>query len=144
MLSIIYSSTATAPFTDDDLAVLLMNSRANNKRLDLTGLLLYKDGHFLQLLEGPLDVVRDRMAIIAADPRHDNVTTLLEEVVQMRRFPDWSMGYEPVTDALTDDIPGYRSLFDDVDAAAAPASGTMMALRQLIGWFQAREASDGS
>lgn len=133
-----YSSAATTEFSDSDLAVLLMNSRANNKRFDLTGLLLYRDGRFVQLLEGPMDAVRERMAVIAADPRHSDVEIQLEEVIPERRFPDWTMGYEPITDELADQIPGYRSTFDDLTGRAATAGGTALALRQLIAWFQAR------
>jgi hypothetical protein len=64
MLSVVNTSRATGTFDDADLATLLMNSRANNRRLDLTGFLRHKDGTFLQLLEGPADVVRDRLGII--------------------------------------------------------------------------------
>jgi hypothetical protein len=137
MLSIIYSSVATTPFSDDDLAALLAVSRANNGRDGLTGMLLYRDGYFLQVLEGDYDAVRERMRVIDADPRHSDVTTLLEEVVSERRFPEWTMGYQPVTEGEADDIPGYRSTFDDI-AGGRPSGGTLMALRQVMGWFQGR------
>lgn len=133
-----YSSAATTEFSDSDLAVLLMNSRFNNKRFGLTGILLYRDGRFVQLLEGPMDAVRERMAVIGADPRHDQVEIQLEEVLQQRRFPEWTMGYEPVTDTLADEIPGYRSTFDDLSGHAAAQGGTALAIRQLIGWFEGR------
>lgn len=142
MLSIVYSSTATTPFTEDDLADLLALSRAKNESLDLTGLLMHRDGHFLQLLEGPYDTVRERMAVIAGDPRHDNVTILLEEVVGTRHFPDWTMGYQAVTGAMVDEIPGYRSTFDDIEQQK-PAGGTLLALRQLLGWFEERSSQAG-
>jgi hypothetical protein len=138
LLSIVYSSSATTEFSDSDLAVLLMNSRANNRRYDLTGLLLYREGRFVQLLEGPMDTVRERMAVIAADPRHDQVEIQLEEVTPHRRFPTWTMGYEPVTDTMADEIPGYRSTFDDITGRAPAQGGTELAIRQLIGWFEGR------
>lgn len=143
MLSIVYSSVATTEFTDADLAVLLMNSRSNNKRLGLTGLLLYRDGYFLQLIEGPLDVVRERMAIIQADPRHGQVETQLEEILPERRFPEWTMAYRPVTDTMADEIPGYRTAFDDISGNGSPRGGTSLALSQLIGWFAENPPASG-
>jgi hypothetical protein len=137
MLSLVYTSTATGTFDDADLATLLMNSRSNNRRLGLTGFLLHKEGHFLQILEGPDDVVRDRLRIIQADPRHTDLAVLIEDEEPERRFPAWSMGYEPVTDALADQIPGYRATFDDVTASAAGLDD-QPAVRQLVGWFQNR------
>lgn len=137
MLSLVYTSSATSAFDDADLATLLMNSRSNNRRLDLTGFLLYKDGHFLQVLEGPDDVVRDRVSIIEADPRHTDITILIQDEETTRQFPAWSMGYEPVTDALADQIPGYRATFDDI-AAGIPELDRQPAVKQLLGWFQDR------
>lgn len=143
MLSIVYSSTALEPFSDEELAALLAASRATNERLELTGLLLHREGHFLQLIEGPYDVVRERMEVISADPRHDNVTILLEEVISERHFPEWTMGFQAVTGAMVDEIPGYRSTFDDLEGER-PVGGALLALRQLIGWFQVRSTKGGS
>jgi hypothetical protein len=135
MLSVVYTSRATGVFDDADLATLLMNSRANNRRLGLTGFLLHRDGQFLQLLEGPDDVVSTRVSIIEQDPRHTDIAVLLRESGPQRQFPAWSMGYETVTDALADDIPGYRAVFDDIDVSPAVAQP---AVHQLLQWFQAR------
>jgi hypothetical protein len=137
MLSLVYTSTATAPFDDADLATLLMNSRANNRRLGLTGFLLHRDGRFIQALEGPDDVVRDRLRIIEADPRHSDIAILVEDQESDRQVPAWSMGYETVNDDLADQIPGYRSAFDDI-AENSPALENQPTIRQLLSWFQQR------
>ena len=53
MLShVVYVSTASEPMDDEDLAELLAQSRERNARNDITGMLLYKDSRFIQLLEG--------------------------------------------------------------------------------------------
>jgi hypothetical protein len=137
MLSLVYTSTATGAFDDADLAVLLMISRANNRRLGLTGFLLHKDGRFLQVLEGRDDVVRDRLRIIEADPRHSDLTVLVEDEVSERQFPEWSMGYETITDALADQIPGYHAA---TDMTSPSGLNYRPAVRQLLGWFQNRTA----
>jgi hypothetical protein len=57
MLSLVYASSAKQLFSEEDLTALLQQSRDNNTRLGLSGLLLYKDGNFMQVLERPDDVL---------------------------------------------------------------------------------------
>lgn len=112
MLSTVYVSRSSYPFTDDDLANLLMTSRSNNARLGITGMLLHREGRFIQVLEGPDEAVRERLAVIARDPRHTAVHTIVDERVEDRLFPAWTMGYRAVTDDLASVIPGYADVFD--------------------------------
>jgi hypothetical protein len=99
--------------------------------------LLYRSGRFLQVIEGPADILRERMSIIAADPRHLDVHILLQETIDERQFPDWTMAYEPASDVAAEDIPGYRSTFSDIEAGDDPQE-SLAALRELIRWFQDR------
>ncbi|MGN7192110.1 BLUF domain-containing protein [Curtobacterium sp. MCBA15_004] len=135
MLSLIYSSVATRPLGDDDLAHLLEQSRRANAENDITGVLLFRNGYFLQLLEGPDRAVRTKMETIKHDDRHTKVTVLLEDVVEERQFPEWTMGY-PAEDTDVEQAPGYRTTFDDLDGGAQVAS--LPALRELIRWFRPR------
>lgn len=136
MLSIVYSSAALKDFTSTDLADLLAQSRRANEQDGLTGLLVYRDGRFLQLLEGADDTVRATMHAIETDMRHGQIRVLLEEHIDAPRFPDWTMGYEaPEGDAA--DVPGFRRTFDDIDADRS-VSGTLPALRALIEWYRGR------
>ena len=107
MFSAVYISTATAVFGPDDLPALLAQSRENNGRADLTGMLLYREGRFLQALEGPEDTVRAVMTTIAGDPRHEHIKVLAEEQIEERRFPGWSMGYPQVGDDEAENVPGF-------------------------------------
>jgi hypothetical protein len=113
MLLVAYTSTATFDFLDGDLISLLMKSRADNKRTGLTGLLLYSDGTFIQVLEGPDDQVNAKFDTIADDPPHDHVTLLYREQIQERQFPKWTMGYETLSDPLVTLIPGYDKFFQN-------------------------------
>lgn len=136
MLSIVYSSAASQRFSHDDLAALLEQSRSSNAHDDLTGLLVYRDGRFLQLLEGPDDAVRKRMAVIEADDRHGTIRVLLEDEIEERQFPDWTMSFNETENGDVK-IPGYRRTFDDIDSDRS-TSGSLSALRALIGWFRAQ------
>ena len=135
LLSIVYSSTATDTFSETGLPNLLAESRDNNARLGLTGVLLYREGRFLQLLEGEDDVVRDRMDVIALDPRHQHVAILLEDPIETRQFPEWTMGYESVASGEPDTAHGHRSSFDDIETPADPGS-PLAAVQELIRWFR--------
>jgi len=98
--------------TDDDIASILVQARGNNIRLDLTGALLYREGRFIQILEGPDERVLAQYAIIAADPRHRSVYKISEEPISARQFPDWTMGFRPLTDAAVRQLPGFDDYFD--------------------------------
>ena len=63
-----YVSTAARELSKDDLNELLAQCRENNAKLGITGMLLYKDGNFMQVLEGEETVVRSIYAKISGDP----------------------------------------------------------------------------
>lgn len=94
MFHVIYVSEAARPMSQADLLELLEVSRRRNARLLLTGLLLYADGKFMQVLEGKEVSVREVFDVILQDQRHSNVVTLKLEAKPRRHFPDWTMAFE--------------------------------------------------
>lgn len=136
MLSLVYASTATQPFTDDDLTALLAVCRENNARAQLTGMLVHRDGRFLQVLEGPEAAVRELMVTLAADPRHAGIRVMFEEPIRERQFAAWTMGFERADTGSAADLHGYRDTFDDLDRDDPTA--TMRALQELARWFRSR------
>ena len=91
--TVIYVSTGTERFSDDTLLEILANSRARNAALGVTGMLLYDDGNFMQVLEGSPPAVDAIYASIERDARHYALIKILEENTEGRSFPDWSMGF---------------------------------------------------
>ncbi len=98
--------------TREDLRVLLATSRKNNAELGVTGMLLYKDGNFMQVLEGEEVAVRRLYARIAADPRHGSEITLQEGFSEGRQFPDWSMGFRDLNSPEERATPVYGELLN--------------------------------
>ena len=90
---LLYASSSPRKFDDAELADLLALSRRNNEATGISGMLLYADGNFIQYIEGPADKVTSLYRRIGEDPRHRNLTVLVEGDADRRRFPDWSMGY---------------------------------------------------
>jgi hypothetical protein len=94
--SILYWSRTAVRLTEADLLDLLRVSRRANEQKGLTGMLLYKDGCFLQVLEGELRPLEQVFAKIEKDPRHECVT-LLRTDYGPRQFAGWAMGFENLT-----------------------------------------------
>lgn len=118
MFRLVYVSSAAEPFSQNELLDLLTKARAKNHRLDVTGMLLYKDGNFMQVLEGEETVVRGLFESIERDARHFGVIVLLEEFVQEeseiegRAFADWSMGFRNFADPEIATIVGINTLMN--------------------------------
>jgi hypothetical protein len=64
-----------------------------NASRGITGCLVSTERNFAQVLEGTPDALRELMASIEADERHDEVHTIEFNEVEKRLFPTWSMGY---------------------------------------------------
>ncbi len=93
MIQFVYSSAARNPFTPEDLKHLLQKARLRNSVYNVTGMLLYDAGSFLQVLEGPEASVDLIFASIKRDPRHLNAKTLSRQSIERPEFSDWAMGF---------------------------------------------------
>jgi hypothetical protein len=112
MFHIGYVSSAVREFTKAELLDLLKRSREKNKRLGITGILLYRGGNFMQVLEGEEQSVRYLYEIIYEDPRHKDIFILFEEFIREREFPNWSMAFRDVDTEDCRSIPGFSSFLD--------------------------------
>jgi len=93
MIQIVYVSAAANPMTTEQLKALLAKARVRNATHSVTGMLLYHDGSFLQVLEGHEADVDPILASIQRDPRHTSTRILHRGAIVQREFPDWSMGF---------------------------------------------------
>lgn len=109
MIQLVYVSSAIKPFDNDELIALLTRAREKNARLNITGMLLYKGGNFMQVLEGEEAPVRALFDVINADPRHRGTEVMLEEEIDQRVFGDWSMGFRNLADPEVQNLPGFSN-----------------------------------
>lgn len=126
LYSLVYISRESAPMTREELLALLAQSRPKNQSRNITGLLVHKAGHFLQVLEGPKEAVESLMEVIAADPRHRKISILVRDTIPERRFGNWSMALAdwPEEDATT--TTAWSHLLEEFAYAQSrfgPASG---------------------
>lgn len=102
--TLVYWSQATHPMTESELAELLRISRARNEQSQISGMLLYKDGCFLQVLEGEEPQVNAVVKRIEKDPRHHSIH-FLSRSEGPRQFTQWSMGFKNLSpDRATTDL----------------------------------------
>ncbi len=81
-----------------DLDDILATANSHNSGEGITGILLYGDDTFIQVLEGPAEAVRSLYARIAKDPRHSECEVLLEEGISETAFAEWKMAYAALND----------------------------------------------
>jgi len=110
LIQFIYVSAAKNLFSPAELRELLRLARIKNQRLEVTGMLLYHQGSFLQVLEGPPSTVKPLLETIERDQRHQKMMLLLRREIEVRNFADWKMGFVDVA-AQSESLPGFRDYF---------------------------------
>jgi hypothetical protein len=107
MHHVIYLSWAIVPFNEEQLQQLLIAARRRNTELAVTGILLYGNERFVQVLEGEEDTVQEVYALIRRDPRHHNFITFANKPVAQRAFTEWAMGFKSVSSQQLEDVVGH-------------------------------------
>ena len=112
LFCLVYVSSAAENFSNDDLLALLTTSRRNNTGSGVTGMLLYKQGNFMQVLEGEEEKVRTLHHRIQSDPRHRGLITMLQQPIKARQFGAWSMGFRNLADPSLQGTPGFSDFLN--------------------------------
>jgi Sensors of blue-light using FAD len=107
-----YTSIASHHMTHEELLTLLSQSRKNNLPTDITGMLLYMEGCFFQVLEGEADQLEKLFDKISKDPRHHDLMKLILEPIETRSFINWSMGFQHITKEELTSITGLTDFLD--------------------------------
>ncbi len=118
IFQLFYVSTAISSFDPKEVYNILAKAHDFNPKNDLTGIMMFRGGTFLQLLEGPEENVRSLYNKITKDPRHRSCMILMERNTDNRLFSDWSMAYQeigPIDLKLVNEIFSWRSLISGSD-----------------------------
>ncbi|MBV9962346.1 MAG: BLUF domain-containing protein [Parafilimonas sp.] len=107
---LVYLSSASHLYSNQELADILSASRLNNSRKNITGILLYHDGNVIQVLEGDREEVTALYSIIKEDSRHKQVIKMVDGMSDERNFPDWSMGFKAIDKEEWNEYAGYVQL----------------------------------
>jgi hypothetical protein len=110
MYHLVYSSHSSAPFSEEELLSLLQDSRKVNKAKDITGMLIYLQERFIQVLEGDPSAVKKLYSKIQRDPRHNKISTLIEGESDERIFKGWNMGFKSLSRIDYDGLSGFQDI----------------------------------
>jgi hypothetical protein len=97
MIQTAYVSRAAEAMTQESLLSLLQQCLANNEASGVTGMLLYGNDTFLQVLEGEELILDTVIEKIQKDPRHSKIHFLYRKPLERRQYTDWSMGFKRVS-----------------------------------------------
>jgi len=131
LIHVIYVSSAAPDISEHDTVKFLNEARKANRKNDVSGMMLYIGGCFLQLLEGEaakVDIVR---GTIFQDKRE--MRMVLREPIAEREFPEWTMGFEAVAPLEAARLLGEPLLFNSVSRVARIDSNSAKTLLSIIG-----------
>lgn len=120
----IYLSHAVRPLDREALRQLVDQATAANAQHNVTGLLVYSDGHFMQVVEGPPEEIRQLRTNIEADPRHAHITELRFAPAQQRLFERWALAcnlpgaYEGLSLQIARHLAQHHWSDDDIEVLA--------------------------
>jgi hypothetical protein len=107
-----YVSATTKPLSEAELRNLLKQADERNTKTGTTGMLLYKDGRFMQMLEGPKSAVKATFGRISKDPRHYGIIVLLKETAEERHFPGLPMAFRDLDLPDHQNVPGFSEFLN--------------------------------
>ena len=106
IFQLIYASSATVQFKFGELKILTDKAAEFNKTKNITGLLVYGNYHFMQILEGPQENINSLYLKIAKDIRHTDLRILDYSQILSRKFSQWAMtsvdfNFNPLFEEIT-------------------------------------------
>lgn len=92
---IAYISDSLIPESEvsEEIADIVLTARERNLSEHITGAFFFKNGRFLQILEGPEDNLRMLMSDIEKDARHENIEILVDRYINQKGFGSWDMNF---------------------------------------------------
>lgn len=94
LIHVVYLCSAVPGVSEHDTLRFLNQARTANRKHDVSGMMLYIGGCFLQVLEGEAAMVDRVCSTIFRDKR--NMRMILREPIAEREFPEWTMGFEAI------------------------------------------------
>jgi len=110
---IVYTSQASEQFSKRSLLDLLHESRAFNTIDNISGVLMHRNGYFLQVIEGESEAVDNLFKRLLRDPRHNEVKIIHDTFVNSLLFSDWAMGCADFDEPELSMLPGIRTDLSD-------------------------------
>lgn len=130
----IYASSATEHFAPEHIKQILSSAKENNEKNNISGLLLFSQQYFLQVLEGSRELVNATYELILNDRRHHKAIILDYAPITKRDFDSWSMGFIPEL-AFTKEICfrySGKDAFEPYKMSGDSALGLLLELKETL------------
>lgn len=93
-----YVSTVHPQVSNYDIAKLMDFIKTNNNTLNITGILIYSDGNFFQILEGEKFLIKMLFDKIKKDVRHYNIIKMLDKEIKVNSFSEYNSSFTVISD----------------------------------------------
>ena len=119
MLSqLVYVSNRNPSCTQQEIEKILSACKKNNPPLNITGVLLYSDTKFIQLVEGDAKTIMALYDKIKKDDRHSAPLLIAYGPIKEKAFPSWHMGTKNISknelEFKTDITSADKSIFENI------------------------------
>ncbi|MCZ4319205.1 BLUF domain-containing protein [Aequorivita viscosa] len=89
LYTVCYISNAISLWENGQLQDFFESVVKRNNALDISGLLLYHEGTFVQVLEGDQITVDSLFSAVKSDTRHNQLTVMMEREIKHRIFKNY-------------------------------------------------------
>ncbi|NER18311.1 BLUF domain-containing protein [Spongiivirga citrea] len=112
--SLCYFSTADSSLGTNDFEELFEYVVTKNTSQEITGVLVYGQGNFMQIMEGPKKKIISIFNRIKEDNRHHNVIKVIEKDYPDRIFGKYDYGFKVVKDLTSlKELKNYITLLNN-------------------------------
>ncbi len=101
--AISYVSTANPALSETEIQEALDFSKDWNNNHNITGILLYSQGNFFQVLEGEEQLLKDLFDRIKTDERHHNIIPIFQKQVPNTQFERYEADFISLDDRYNDE-----------------------------------------
>jgi hypothetical protein len=112
LASAVYVSSAQRELSPSELTELLKETRENNKRRGITGMLLYRGGNFLQVIEGTESAIDALFVSLRRDKRHNGIIVIKRRQIEERQFGEWQMAFRDISSVDLNEMEGYSPFME--------------------------------
>ena len=131
LVQCLYASRQSGQIDVQKIDLILEQSRRNNPRQGITGILCYTTDVFIQVLEGGRDEVCELFNRIFRDDRHLDLRILVYEEISERRFTNWTMGHVDISKVNAGLLLKYFKKAN-LDPFSASGHATMALIHELV------------
>lgn len=126
MIAYISSAVHTGEKLDEDIADIVKVAKRENLARNISGVLFFVNGQFLQIIEGREDHLRQLLHNIEGDPRHARIEVLIDTPIDERGFGHWNMDQFRLDDTSVFERETLKALTEAFKTSLLPKADTLV------------------